>query len=92
MAKITTRSKLYNRLAKRGKSFSVRTETSTQAGVLIESRGSKKRVNIELILPSTDTDGSDRTVRVNMTGRQARAIYETLTRHYERENETNNNR
>lgn len=84
--RIVTKSKLYNRLDRSNKSFAVRTtERSTQAGVLIESRGTKKRTNVQLLLPSTSNDGESRTVRVNMTGRQARAFYETLARHYDRE-------
>lgn len=92
-ARIITKSKLYNRLD-RERAFEVRTTRSTQAGVRIESRGQKKLVNVELILPSTTSDGEERTVRLNMTGRQARALYETLSNHYEREaeNATNNRR
>lgn len=87
--RIVTKSKLYNRLADE-RSFEVRTTRSTKAGVRIESRGLKKLVNVELILPSATHDGEERTVRVSMTGRQARAIYETLTNHYEREAEAQN--
>lgn len=84
--RIVTKSKLYNRLDRSNKSFDVRTERSTKAGVRIETRGTKKLTNVEIILPSTTNDGEDRMVRVTMTGRQARAVFETLSRHYDREN------
>lgn len=87
--RIVTKSKLYNRLD-RERSFEVRTTRSTKAGVRVETRGLKKLTNIEIILPSTTSDGEERTVRLSLTGRQARAIYETLGNHYEREAEVQN--
>jgi hypothetical protein len=76
-----TKSKLYNKLATR-KTFEVRTTLSTAAGVKIETYGAKKGSTVEVLLPSTTHEGSNRTVKVQMTGRQARALYETLSRHF----------
>lgn len=77
----TIKSKLYNKLSE-GNTFSVRTTLTTQAGVKIEDQGNKKGSIIEVILPSTTITGAKRSVKVQMTGRQARALYETLSRYY----------
>jgi len=81
--KRTTTSKLYNRLSNNENIFHVRTTPgSTQAGVRVAGKGAKKGSTVEILLPSTSIDGLDRTVMVGLTGRQARAIYETLNRYY----------
>jgi len=82
--KRTTTSKLYSRLSNNENIFQVRTTPgSTQAGVRVATRGVHKGSTVEILLPSTTVDGRDRTVMVGLTGRQARAIYETLARHYD---------
>lgn len=78
----TTTSKLYNRLAETENVFHVRTTPDTQAGVKIQSKGAKKRSTVELLLPSTTLDGAKRMVKVQLTGRQAKALFDTLHRHY----------
>lgn len=79
----TTKSKLYNRLATTKNVFHVRTTPDTQAGIRVESKGAKKRSTVELLLPSTTLDGNRRMVKVQLTGRQAKALFDTLYRHYE---------
>lgn len=79
--RIVTKSKLFNRLAKDA-SFDVRTNHSTQAGVKITTSGTKKGTQVEVVLPSTNSSGEDRVIHLTMTGRQARALYETLNSHY----------
>lgn len=76
-----TKSKLYDQLSNTP-TFEVRTKHSTAAGVRVESHGVKKGSTVEILLPSTTITGGKRIVKIDMTGRQARAIYETLARHF----------
>lgn len=82
--RLVKKSKLYNSLNKTYNKnvFSVAVDHDTRAGVKIESRGSKKQTSVEVILPSTSSTGEDRLVRVTMSGRQARALYQTLSEFY----------
>ncbi len=77
-----TKSKLYNGLSNTDATFNVRTTPSTKAGVRVISRGAKKASRVEIVVPSTTIDGSPRVVKLTLTGRQARALFETLDRHY----------
>lgn len=83
--RIVRKSKLYNRLSKKYDKniFAVATDNSTRAGVKIETRGAKKQTSVEVILPSTSSSGEDRLVKVTMSGRQARALYQTLRDFYD---------
>jgi len=78
-----TKSKLYDKLADKA-TFAVRTTHSTAAGVRVESHGTKKGSSVEVLLPSTTITGGKRVVKVEMSGRQARALYETLSKHFGR--------
>lgn len=83
MAKRVFKSKLFNQLsAQEKKVFHVRTSHSTKAGVRVENRGGKKGSQLDILVPSTTIDGTPRTVKVSLTGRQARALYATLNRFY----------
>lgn len=77
-----TKSKLYNRLTNTDKVFSVRTSRSTKAGVKVVEKGEKKGMELHLAVPSTTINGEERIVYMVLSGRQARAIFETLDRHY----------
>lgn len=84
MAKKTYKSKLFNKLSTdEKKTFHVRTSHSSKAGVRIIDPGTKKGVMVDILVPSTSVDGSDRIVKMSMTGRQARALFATLRRYYQ---------
>lgn len=80
--KTTTKSRYYNKFADQKNTFSVRTTQSTKAAILVDSGGNKKATTVEVILPSTTVHGSKRMVKLTLTGRQAKAIFDTLARHY----------
>ncbi len=79
--KLTTKSKLYKNLDGVIGTWNVRVASSSRVGVKVSSLGTKKGSVVEMILPSTTPEGVPCTVRVCLTGRQARAVYETLARH-----------
>lgn len=57
-------------------------ETDT-VGVSLEQEASKKAVRMELVVPiSRSQRGSRRAARISLSGRQARELYETLSRFY----------
>ena len=79
--KAQTKSKLYSNLNKEVGTWNLRVASSTRIGVKVFSKGTKKGSVVEMILPSTTPEGVPCTVRVCLSGRQARAVYETLARH-----------
>lgn len=76
-----TKSKLYNKLDRVIGTWNLRVASSTKVGVKVSTRGTKKGSVVEMILPSTTPQGLPCTVRVSLSGRQARAIMETLSDH-----------
>lgn len=84
MARKTFKSKLFNKMsADEKKTFHVRTSHSSRAGVRVTDPGTKKGVTVDILVPSTSIDGTERIVKMSMTGRQARALFATLHRYYE---------
>jgi len=78
---LTTKSRLFNDLTTT-KTFDVRTSKTTKAGVRVSTTGSKKLTTVEILIPSTTVYGEDRVVKVTLTGRQAKAVFDTMERHY----------
>ncbi len=76
--KIVTRSRYFNQFST-GKSVDVSTDPSSLAGVRVQERGNKKGTEVELFLPN-----GAKSVRISMSGRQAKSVFNTLLRHYER--------
>lgn len=76
-----TKSKLYSGLDRVVGTWDLRVASSTKIGVKVSSRGTKKGTLVQMILPSTTPEGLPCTVRVNLSGRQARAVFETLGKH-----------
>lgn len=75
---IIAKNESFSSFDKEEKSFVVRTTKSTKLGVKVSRKGLKKGMNVELIVPSTSLDGTDRSVRLELTGRQVMSIYNTL--------------
>jgi hypothetical protein len=78
MNRIVTKSRYFNRIAE-GKSVDVEVDQDTLAGVRVVERGSKKRTEVEVLLPR-----GSKNVRLTLTGRQAKSIFNTLANHYAR--------
>lgn len=78
MSHVVTRSR-YFREATEGRSVDVETDMSTLAGVRVIELGNKKGSQVELYLPR-----GSKNVRIALSGRQARSIFLTLARHYDR--------
>ncbi len=76
--RIVTKSRYFNRVAS-GKSVDVEVDQDTLAGVRVIERGSKKRTEVEVLLPR-----GSKNVRLTLSGRQARSIFNTLANHYDR--------
>jgi hypothetical protein len=61
----------------------IRTAETDTVGVSLSQPASKKAVQMEMVLPiSRSTRGSRRAAHLTLSGRQAREIYETLSRFY----------
>lgn len=79
LARIGTRSNPRNALRFRPTSL-------TEVGVNVAQPGSKKAVQMEVIVPIRRSRAQSRRVaRLTLNGAQARQIYETLSRFYSRE-------
>lgn len=76
-----TRNRLWRKLDDKN-SFFVRTTAGTQAGVLAATYGNKKGGFVAILLPSTTIEGRQRTVKVCLSGRQAKVLFDTLAKHY----------
>jgi len=76
-----TKNRLYRKLTDKN-SFFVRTTAGTQAGIMAATLGNKKGGFVEILLPSTTIEGRKRTVKVYLSGRQARVLFDTLSKHY----------
>lgn len=79
---LSTKSRYYGDFAAFTRTFDVRTSKVTKAGVRVSTTGSKKLTTVEILIPSTTIDGDNRVVKVTLTGRQAKAVYDTMERHY----------
>jgi len=77
----SAKSRLFSGLDKVIGTWDLRVASSTKIGVRVSSRGTKKGSLVEMILPSTTPDGIPCTVRVSLSGRQARAVFETLSKY-----------
>lgn len=76
--RIVTRSRYFNRVVAT-KTVDVPTDDSTLAGVRVTQLGNKKGDEVELFLPR-----GNRMVRVVLSGRQGRSVFNALARHYDR--------
>ena len=66
----------------------VHTAESDTVGVAVSQTTSKKAVQMEMVLPiRRSSRGSRRAAYVTLSGRQAREIYEALSRFYSNRNE-----
>lgn len=86
---VETRNPSYTRLSGIGTGTNPRNSIvfddapTDMVGVNVTQDGSKKPVQMELVLPIRRSKrGSRRTARFSLSGRQAREIYETLSRFY----------
>jgi hypothetical protein len=74
----------FDRLRKASNSLHrVKSDTSTAIGVRIDQEGSKKAMNVRVLLPFLTERGNQVPADVRLTGAQARQLYETLRKHYE---------
>lgn len=76
--RIVTKSRYFSRVQD-SKTVDVLTEDSTLAGVRVTDLGNKKGDEVEIFLPR-----GDKMVRVVLSGRQGRSVFNTLARHYDR--------
>lgn len=89
MSTVRTSNSSYARLAGIGTGTNPRNSIvfddapTDMVGVAVAQDGSKKSVQMELVLPIRRSKrGSRRTARFSLSGRQARELYETLNRFY----------
>ena len=95
MSQRTTTNTHYASLARLGSGSNPRnrvllqTAESDTIGVNLEQSASKKAVRMEMVVPITRSrKGSRRAAHIELSGRQARDLYETLYRFYStREND-----
>lgn len=90
--RVSVKNRTYKTLANNEKTFVVRTTKSSQVGVKFLKTGLKKAISVELVLPSTTLDGSERTVRLNLSGRQFSSLVNAydyfLSKEFKAENPT----
>jgi len=79
-----TTNSTFDRLRKASNSIHrVKSDSSTAIGVRIDQEGTKKAVNVRVLLPFLTERGNQVPADVRLTGSQARQLYETLRKHYE---------